>query len=164
MWLLWNDSVWIFNQAPQLLVPVKALPQLLLSVLIDQTLTALSQHFFSALCNQWLWGSRNSTQDPLTPISSPGASMPPSMGQISPIGPPVVLSPGQIATRWDQAWSDYTPPCMGEQGLLLHGRLLLFSSKLYSPVLFSGWFSFLHFFRVGIAVLKNYACVIVPSL
>ncbi|XP_047454524.1 aryl hydrocarbon receptor nuclear translocator isoform X2 [Mugil cephalus] len=42
---------------------------------------------------------KNSTQDPLTPISSPGASMPPSMGQSSPNGPPVVLSPGQIATR-----------------------------------------------------------------
>ncbi|XP_029959590.1 aryl hydrocarbon receptor nuclear translocator-like isoform X3 [Salarias fasciatus] len=42
---------------------------------------------------------KNSTQDPLTPISSPGASMPPSLGQVSPSGPPVVLSPVQIATR-----------------------------------------------------------------
>uniref|UniRef100_A0A669EP18 Aryl hydrocarbon receptor nuclear translocator n=1 Tax=Oreochromis niloticus TaxID=8128 RepID=A0A669EP18_ORENI len=42
---------------------------------------------------------KNSTQDPLTPISSPGASMPPSLGQSSPSGPPVVLSPGQMATR-----------------------------------------------------------------
>ncbi|XP_005946712.1 aryl hydrocarbon receptor nuclear translocator isoform X4 [Haplochromis burtoni] len=43
--------------------------------------------------------NRNSAQDPLTPISSPGASMPPSLGQSSPSGPPVVLSPGQMATR-----------------------------------------------------------------
>ncbi|KAM9724469.1 aryl hydrocarbon receptor nuclear translocator isoform 2-T2 [Menidia menidia] len=43
--------------------------------------------------------NRNSTQDPLTPISSPGASMPPHLGQSSPNGHPVVLSPGQIATR-----------------------------------------------------------------
>ncbi|XP_071325357.1 aryl hydrocarbon receptor nuclear translocator isoform X3 [Trachinotus anak] len=43
--------------------------------------------------------NRNSTQDPLTPISSPGGLLPPSLGQSSPSGPPVVLSPGQVATR-----------------------------------------------------------------
>ncbi|KAF7663615.1 hypothetical protein LDENG_00205400 [Lucifuga dentata] len=43
--------------------------------------------------------NRNSTQDPLTPISSPGGSLPPSLGQSSPNGPSVVLSPGQVATR-----------------------------------------------------------------
>ncbi|XP_061572913.1 aryl hydrocarbon receptor nuclear translocator isoform X1 [Cololabis saira] len=42
---------------------------------------------------------KNSTQDPLTPISSPGASVPPSLSQSSPNGHPVVLSPGQITTR-----------------------------------------------------------------
>ncbi|XP_026228949.1 aryl hydrocarbon receptor nuclear translocator isoform X3 [Anabas testudineus] len=42
---------------------------------------------------------KNSTQDPLTPISSPGGSLPPSLGQSSPSIPPVVLSPGQVATR-----------------------------------------------------------------
>nr|XP_046255782.1 aryl hydrocarbon receptor nuclear translocator-like isoform X3 [Scatophagus argus] len=42
---------------------------------------------------------KNSTQDPLTPISSPGGSLPPSLGQNSPNCPPVVLSPGQVATR-----------------------------------------------------------------
>ncbi|XP_039973837.1 aryl hydrocarbon receptor nuclear translocator isoform X3 [Xiphias gladius] len=43
--------------------------------------------------------NRNSTQDPLTPISSPGGLLPSSLGQSSPSGPPVVLSPGQVATR-----------------------------------------------------------------
>ncbi|XP_034029548.1 aryl hydrocarbon receptor nuclear translocator-like [Thalassophryne amazonica] len=43
--------------------------------------------------------NRNSTQDPLTPISSPGGSLPPSLGQNSPKGPAVVLSPGQVTTR-----------------------------------------------------------------
>ncbi|KAM4580476.1 aryl hydrocarbon receptor nuclear translocator isoform 2-T2 [Odontesthes bonariensis] len=42
---------------------------------------------------------KNSTQDPLTPISSPGASVPPSLGQRSPNAHPAVLSPGQMATR-----------------------------------------------------------------
>ncbi|XP_030250456.1 aryl hydrocarbon receptor nuclear translocator-like [Sparus aurata] len=42
---------------------------------------------------------KNSTQDPLTPISSPGGSLPPSLGQGSPNCPPVVLSPGLVATR-----------------------------------------------------------------
>uniref|UniRef100_A0A674P063 Aryl hydrocarbon receptor nuclear translocator n=1 Tax=Takifugu rubripes TaxID=31033 RepID=A0A674P063_TAKRU len=42
---------------------------------------------------------KNSTQDPLTPISSPGGSLPPSLGQSSPNCPPAVLSPGQVATR-----------------------------------------------------------------
>ncbi|XP_040899448.1 aryl hydrocarbon receptor nuclear translocator isoform X3 [Toxotes jaculatrix] len=42
---------------------------------------------------------KNSTQEPLTPISSPGGLLPPSLGQSSPSGPPVVLSPGQVATR-----------------------------------------------------------------
>ncbi|KAM6995672.1 LOW QUALITY PROTEIN: aryl hydrocarbon receptor nuclear translocator [Tautogolabrus adspersus] len=42
---------------------------------------------------------KNSTQDSLTPISSPGGSLPPSLGQSSPNCPPVVLSPGQVATR-----------------------------------------------------------------
>ncbi|KAM3614242.1 uncharacterized protein V6R79_011643 [Siganus canaliculatus] len=42
---------------------------------------------------------KNSSQDPLTPISSPGGSLPPSLGQSSPNCPPVVLSPGQMATR-----------------------------------------------------------------
>ncbi|XP_019948516.2 aryl hydrocarbon receptor nuclear translocator isoform X2 [Paralichthys olivaceus] len=42
---------------------------------------------------------KNSTQDPLTPISSPGGMLPPSLGQSSPNCPPVVLSPGQVAIR-----------------------------------------------------------------
>ncbi|KAF0045447.1 hypothetical protein F2P81_001976 [Scophthalmus maximus] len=42
---------------------------------------------------------KNSTQDPLTPISSPGGLPPPSLGQSGPSGPPVVLSPGQVAIR-----------------------------------------------------------------
>ncbi|XP_037532838.1 aryl hydrocarbon receptor nuclear translocator isoform X2 [Nematolebias whitei] len=40
---------------------------------------------------------KNSTQDPLTPISSPGAPMP--LGQSSSNGHAVVHSPGQMATR-----------------------------------------------------------------
>lgn len=91
-----------------------------------------TDHFFPT-SYPWLWGSRNSSQDPLTPISSPGGSLPPSLGQSSPNCPPVVLSPGQVTTRWDQAWPDYTPsPGMGKQGLLLHGRLLLCLAN-YSP-------------------------------
>ncbi|XP_068179519.1 aryl hydrocarbon receptor nuclear translocator isoform X3 [Antennarius striatus] len=43
--------------------------------------------------------NRNSTQDPLTPISSPGGSLPPSLGQSSPNCPPVVLGHEQVATR-----------------------------------------------------------------
>ncbi|KAA8591659.1 hypothetical protein FQN60_017033 [Etheostoma spectabile] len=43
--------------------------------------------------------NRNSTQDPLTPISSPGGSLPPSLGQSSPNCPAVMLSPGQVAAR-----------------------------------------------------------------
>ncbi|XP_053287947.1 aryl hydrocarbon receptor nuclear translocator isoform X3 [Pleuronectes platessa] len=43
--------------------------------------------------------NRNSTQDPLTPISSPGGMLPPSLGQSSPSCLPVVLSPGQVAIR-----------------------------------------------------------------
>ena len=121
------------------------------------------------LCTrQWLWGSRNSTQDPLTPISSPGASVPPSLGQSSPNGHPAVLSPGQLATRWDQAEATFLPPCMGEQGLLLHGRLQLFlATYSSSPVVFiiyliiffptcSNWVTFfLHFCRAGVASVKN---------
>ncbi|XP_070821979.1 aryl hydrocarbon receptor nuclear translocator isoform X3 [Chaetodon trifascialis] len=42
---------------------------------------------------------KNSPQEPLTPISSPGGSLPPSLGQSSPNCTPVVLSPGQVATR-----------------------------------------------------------------
>ncbi|XP_054477011.1 aryl hydrocarbon receptor nuclear translocator isoform X2 [Anoplopoma fimbria] len=42
---------------------------------------------------------KNSTQDPLTPISSPVGLLPPSLGQSSPNCPPVMLSPGQVATR-----------------------------------------------------------------
>ncbi|XP_012721228.2 aryl hydrocarbon receptor nuclear translocator isoform X1 [Fundulus heteroclitus] len=41
--------------------------------------------------------NRNSTQDPLTPISSPGAPL--ALGQGSPNGHPVVPSPGPMATR-----------------------------------------------------------------
>ncbi|XP_013860164.1 aryl hydrocarbon receptor nuclear translocator isoform X2 [Austrofundulus limnaeus] len=40
---------------------------------------------------------KNSTQDPLTPIASPGAAMP--LGQSSPTHHAVVLSPRQVATR-----------------------------------------------------------------
>ncbi|XP_061095225.1 aryl hydrocarbon receptor nuclear translocator isoform X3 [Conger conger] len=42
--------------------------------------------------------SRASTQDPLTPLSSPGMALPPSLGQNSP-GCPQVLSPGQVSAR-----------------------------------------------------------------
>ncbi|XP_008321420.1 aryl hydrocarbon receptor nuclear translocator isoform X3 [Cynoglossus semilaevis] len=42
---------------------------------------------------------KNSAQDTLTPISSPGGLLPPSLGQNSPSSPPVVLSPGQVAIR-----------------------------------------------------------------
>lgn len=74
----------------------------------------------------WLWGSRNSTQDPLTPISSPGGSLPPSLGQSSPNCPPVVLSPGQVATRWDQAWPDYLPPAWENRGCFFMGDYCCF--------------------------------------
>nr|XP_057941719.1 aryl hydrocarbon receptor nuclear translocator isoform X2 [Doryrhamphus excisus] len=42
---------------------------------------------------------KNASQDPLTPISSPSGLLPPSLGQRSSNGSPVVLSPGQVATR-----------------------------------------------------------------
>ncbi|KAM9783076.1 aryl hydrocarbon receptor nuclear translocator [Neosynchiropus ocellatus] len=42
---------------------------------------------------------KNSTPDSLTPISSPGGSLPSSLSQSSPIGPPVVLSPGHGPPR-----------------------------------------------------------------
>lgn len=87
----------------------------------------------SSSAHLWLWAIRNSTQDPLTPISSPGGSLPPSLGQGSPSCPPVMLSPGHMAGRWDQAW--IPPPCMGEQGLLLPGRQLLFRAS-YTPSVF----------------------------
>lgn len=87
--------------------------------------------------HQWLWGNRNSTQDPLTPISSPGAPMP--LGQCSPNGHAVVLSPGQMATRWDQAWRDRTPAALENRGCFFMGH--------YS------WFWQLKSFRVFISVL-----------
>ncbi|XP_010883118.1 aryl hydrocarbon receptor nuclear translocator isoform X2 [Esox lucius] len=42
---------------------------------------------------------KSSTQDPLTPLSSPGVSLPPSLGGSSPICTPVAPSPGQVAAR-----------------------------------------------------------------
>ncbi|XP_056458294.1 aryl hydrocarbon receptor nuclear translocator-like isoform X2 [Gadus chalcogrammus] len=42
---------------------------------------------------------KTSGQDPPTPLSSPGGSMTPSLGQGSPNGLPVVLSPGHVASR-----------------------------------------------------------------
>uniref|UniRef100_A0A8C6TFN4 Aryl hydrocarbon receptor nuclear translocator n=1 Tax=Neogobius melanostomus TaxID=47308 RepID=A0A8C6TFN4_9GOBI len=42
---------------------------------------------------------KNSSHEALTPISSPGGSLPPSLGQNSPNSLPVVLSPGQVPTR-----------------------------------------------------------------
>ncbi|XP_057689957.1 aryl hydrocarbon receptor nuclear translocator isoform X2 [Corythoichthys intestinalis] len=42
---------------------------------------------------------KNTTQDPLSPIRSPGGLRPPSLGQSGSNGPPAVLSPGQVATR-----------------------------------------------------------------
>ncbi|XP_034408948.1 aryl hydrocarbon receptor nuclear translocator isoform X4 [Cyclopterus lumpus] len=43
--------------------------------------------------------NRNSTQDPLPPISSPVGALSPSLGQSSPNCPPVMLGPGQVAAR-----------------------------------------------------------------
>ncbi|CAB1334536.1 unnamed protein product [Coregonus sp. 'balchen'] len=51
---------------------------------------------FLSKARDWL---RTSTQDPLTPISSSGVSLPPSLGESSPNCPPVALSPGQVAAR-----------------------------------------------------------------
>ncbi|XP_019737138.1 aryl hydrocarbon receptor nuclear translocator isoform X2 [Hippocampus comes] len=42
---------------------------------------------------------KNATQDPLTPIHSPGVLLPPSLGQSGSNSPTVVVSPGQVATR-----------------------------------------------------------------
>ncbi|KAJ8005052.1 hypothetical protein DPEC_G00142650 [Dallia pectoralis] len=42
---------------------------------------------------------KTSTQDPLIPLSSPGVTLPPSLGGSSPICPPVAPSPGEIAAR-----------------------------------------------------------------
>ncbi|XP_056300147.1 aryl hydrocarbon receptor nuclear translocator isoform X1 [Pseudoliparis swirei] len=50
--------------------------------------------------------NRNSTQDPLPPISSPVGALPPSLGQSSPNCPPVMLSPGQVAARQLQQQSE----------------------------------------------------------
>lgn len=81
---------------------------------------SLSPYLPPLLCtDRWLWGIRNSTQDPLTPISSPGGSLPPSVGQSSPNCPAAVLSPGQVAARWDRpslsilpaAWETTTSTC-----------------------------------------------------
>ncbi|CAL8290531.1 unnamed protein product [Merluccius merluccius] len=42
---------------------------------------------------------KTSTQDPPTPLSSPGGSMPPSLGQGSPNGLPGLLSPGHMPVQ-----------------------------------------------------------------
>ncbi|XP_077454755.1 aryl hydrocarbon receptor nuclear translocator isoform X2 [Stigmatopora argus] len=42
---------------------------------------------------------KNVTQEPLSPIRSPGGLLLPSLGQSEKNGPPAVLSPGQVATR-----------------------------------------------------------------
>ncbi|XP_029592438.1 aryl hydrocarbon receptor nuclear translocator isoform X2 [Salmo trutta] len=42
---------------------------------------------------------KTSTQDTLTPLSSSGVSLPPSLGESSPNFPPVSPSPGQVAAR-----------------------------------------------------------------
>ncbi|XP_045574834.1 aryl hydrocarbon receptor nuclear translocator isoform X1 [Salmo salar] len=42
---------------------------------------------------------KTSTQDTLTPLSSSGVSLPPSLGESSPNFPPVSHSPGQVAAR-----------------------------------------------------------------
>ncbi|XP_046889635.1 aryl hydrocarbon receptor nuclear translocator isoform X2 [Hypomesus transpacificus] len=42
---------------------------------------------------------KTSSQDPLTPLSSPGGPLASSLGQSSPNCPPLALSPGQVAAR-----------------------------------------------------------------
>ncbi|KAL0985215.1 hypothetical protein UPYG_G00154180 [Umbra pygmaea] len=49
---------------------------------------------------------KTSTQDLLTPISSPGGALPTSLGGGSPNCPPVALSPGQVAARQMQQQAD----------------------------------------------------------
>ncbi|XP_029307087.1 aryl hydrocarbon receptor nuclear translocator isoform X3 [Cottoperca gobio] len=53
---------------------------------------------------------KNSTQDPLSPISSPGGSLPPSLGLGSPNCPPVMLSPGHVAARQLQQQQQLAEP------------------------------------------------------
>lgn len=138
----WVKQTWLHNQIQQI---TKALMFFTVSVrhssvwtltvpLTSTTTTAAfnkpqTHHSLPILLlctHQWLWGSRNSAQDPLTPISSPGASMPPSLGQSSPSGPPVVLSPGQMATRWDQAWPPYPLPAWENRGCFFMGDFCCF--------------------------------------
>lgn len=109
-----DPSVWMLAYPPQSPVP--------LYLTTSPFNKPHTDHFLPTplFCTRlWLWGSRNSTQDPLTPISSPGGSLPPSLGQSSPNCPPVVLSPGQVATRWDQAWPDYPPPAWESRGCFM---------------------------------------------
>lgn len=81
---------------------------------------SLSPYLPPLLCtHRWLWGIRNSTQDPLTPISSPGGSLPPSLGQSSPNCPAAVLSPGQVATRWDRPSLSILPPAWEIRGFFM---------------------------------------------
>uniref|UniRef100_A0A8C7CCX8 Aryl hydrocarbon receptor nuclear translocator n=1 Tax=Oncorhynchus kisutch TaxID=8019 RepID=A0A8C7CCX8_ONCKI len=68
-----------------------------------------------------LWASRTSTQDTLTPLSSSGVSLPPSLGESSPNFPPVSHSPGQVLGLL----------------LLLHWRLQLYFSLVPFILLFS---------------------------
>ncbi|KAM4601100.1 aryl hydrocarbon receptor nuclear translocator isoform 2-T2 [Polymixia lowei] len=69
--------------------------------------------------------NRTSTQDPLTPLSSPGGSLPPSLGQSSPNGPPVVLSPGQVASRQLQQQQAELEGGGGRDGLYEAGPITL---------------------------------------
>lgn len=116
-WNVKDPSVWMLAYHPPSPVPLTPSTQPL-------CITPHTDHSLPTplLCTHlWLWGSRNSTQDPLPPISSPVGALPPSLGQSSPNCPPVMLSPGQVAARWDQAWPDYPPPAWENKGCFFMG-------------------------------------------
>ncbi|XP_056142422.1 aryl hydrocarbon receptor nuclear translocator isoform X3 [Lampris incognitus] len=69
--------------------------------------------------------NRTSTQDPHTPLSSPGDSLPPSLSQNSLNGPTVALSPGQVATRQLQQQQAELEGGGGRDGLYESGLITL---------------------------------------
>ncbi|KAJ8289980.1 hypothetical protein GJAV_G00007390 [Gymnothorax javanicus] len=71
--------------------------------------------------------NRASAQDPLTPLSSPGMALPPSLGQNSP-GCPQVLSPGQISARQlqqQQQQAELDAGSSSREGMYETGQLTL---------------------------------------
>ncbi|KAM6968212.1 aryl hydrocarbon receptor nuclear translocator [Aplochiton taeniatus] len=69
---------------------------------------------------------KTSTQDPLTALSSPGGPVPPALGQSSPAGPPVPISPGHVPARQlQQQQQTELEGGVGRDGLYEAGQITL---------------------------------------